>query len=661
MTGYGAGIFPQHARRLAESAIDPDVARERGYVSVDTRDRLRAAGFAKSQRVVPGLLIPMRGADGEIRQHQYRPDNPRLDARTGKPRKYETPWRTKLCLDVPYRIRGQLLDTGVALWITEGARKADAAVSAGLCCVALLGVDGWMSQGAALPDWRDVALRDRAVFVAFDSDVMTKESVAAALARLTGYLEYRGATVRHVILPEGEAGAKTGLDDYLAAGGTTGALMDLAVTPAASARPEHQAELPPSSPVFGAPVNSSTPTDIPGQLLPVVRDTYRRWLGSKYDLGALDCVLAAAAAAKLDGDPPWMLVVGGSGAAKTETITPLAAAGAVMVSTISGEGALLSGTSKRERAADASGGLLRYIGDRGVLVIKDFTSILSMNRDTRALVLAALREVYDGQWTRNLGAEGGRSLTWTGRLVLIGASTTAWDSAHQVIATMGDRFVLVRLDSAGNRQDAGRQAMLNVSSEIQMRTEMSAAVARLMAAVDPKAKIALDDTETESLLGLADIVTRTRTAVERDFRGDPAFAHGLEMPTRFAKQLVQIARGSVALGMDRDAALNVARRVARDTMPPLRRRALGDVLDNPGSVLAEVVARLQVPRRTVDRALQELHLLGLLVIGEVPYGERIRWSYRLAGDIDPDSVAMLARNVSTPAENNADNHGKQTP
>jgi hypothetical protein len=656
---YGAAIFPHHAEILAASAIDPAVAAERGYVSVDTKARLESAGFVRSQRIAPGLLIPIYGTDGELRLHQYRPDNPRLEGKTSKPRKYETPWRHPICLDVPRRILGQLRDAGIPLWITEGSRKADAAVSAGACCIALIGVDGWMRDGQALPDWRDVTLKGRVVLIAFDSDVMTKKSVAGALDRLTAWLQYRGAEIRHVLLPQGDATAKTGLDDYLAAGGTLAGLMASASAAAAVIAAEVQERLPPA-PVFGAPRDSHTPSDISGPLLDAARQAYTHWLGSKYDLGALDCVLAAAAAAKLDGDPPWMLMVGGSGAAKTETVTALAGAGAVLVSTISGEAALLSGTSSKERASDASGGLLRYVGSRGVLVIKDFTSILSMNRDTRALVLAALREIYDGHWTRNVGTEGGKTLAWRGRLVLIGASTTAWDSAHQVVATMGDRFLLVRLNSAEHRHAAGLQAMRNVSSEAQMRAELADVVGNLMSAVEPKAAITLDDDEIEELLGLADIVTRIRTAVERDYKGEPAFAHDLEMPTRLAKQLVQLARGAIALGMDRGSALAVAERAARDTMPPLRRRALLDVYEHPGSFTGDVVTRLQVPRKTVDRTLQELHLLGLLVVGDVPYGERVRWQYTLTDDIDLLSLKRLAGNVSTPMADTQGKHRRQT-
>ncbi len=233
MTGYGLHIFGQHAALLAASAISPEVARERGYVSAGEKTRLERAGFAKSQRVVPSLLIPIYGTDGELRLHQTRPDNPRLD--NGKPRKYETPWRQPICLDVPRRVNGQLADPDVSLWITEGARKADAAVTAGLCCIALIGVDGWQRQGVALPDWKLVRLKGREVLIAYDSDVMTKPEVRRSLRGITTWLEFIGAKVRHVILPDGEDGAKVGLDDYLAAGHDVAELAGLARDPAGPA------------------------------------------------------------------------------------------------------------------------------------------------------------------------------------------------------------------------------------------------------------------------------------------------------------------------------------------------------------------------------------------------------------------------------------------
>jgi Domain of unknown function (DUF3854) len=229
VSDYGLHIFPQHAELLKASAIDPEVARERGYVSVDTKKRLETPGFSGRQRNVPGLLIPVHDATGAIALYQYRPDNPRLtDA--GKVVKYETPYRSRLVLDVPVRMRERTGDPKYDLWITEGSRKVDAAVSAGLCCIGLLGVTGWRGtngQGGktALPDWAHIAINEgRRIYLCFDSDVMTKESVADALAQLGGFVGRRGAAVRYVYLPQ-DGDDKTGLDDYLAAGGTVDDLI----------------------------------------------------------------------------------------------------------------------------------------------------------------------------------------------------------------------------------------------------------------------------------------------------------------------------------------------------------------------------------------------------------------------------------------------------
>ncbi|PZG54327.1 hypothetical protein C1I98_04395, partial [Spongiactinospora gelatinilytica] len=232
---YGGSIFPQHARLLAESAITPEVARARGYVSVDTKTRLDSIRIAKAGRNAPGLLIPIHGVDGTVKLHQYRPDSPRV-SNEGKTLKYETPVRSRLALDVPPMVREQLGDPTVPLWITEGSRKADSAVSAGLCCVALLGVWGWRGSNehggkTALPCWESVALNGRDVYVAFDSDVMTKDAVRKALDGLSFFLGSRGARVQLVYLPEGEDGAKVGLDDFLAAGGTVEQLREHARPP----------------------------------------------------------------------------------------------------------------------------------------------------------------------------------------------------------------------------------------------------------------------------------------------------------------------------------------------------------------------------------------------------------------------------------------------
>lgn len=398
------------------------------------------------------------------------------------------------------------------------------------------------------------------------------------------------------------------------------------------------------------------PSAISGHFWKTARTTFRRWFGSKYDLRVLDAVLCTAAAQKLGGDPCWLLVVGGPGAAKTETIMGLATSGATMVSTITGEAALLSGTSEKDRAPDATGGLLGKVGPEGLLVIKDVTTIISMSRESRAQVLAALREIYDGKWNREVGTDGGRTLSWEGCIVVVGAVTTAWDAAHAVISSMGDRFVLIRIDSTENRREAGLQALKNVSHEKEMRADLAAAVKEALDAVEKDADITLTGDEMRQLLDLADIVTLARTAVERDFQGNVIQAHAPEMPTRFLKQLGQIMRGGIALGMDRAEALDVAIRCAGDSMPPMRLKVLGDVLANRGTLYSATANRLQLPRKSIDRVMQELHLLGLLEVDAEKYGQGERATYRIAGTIDASTLTKLARNGG-PSSQGADKGG----
>ena len=213
-------ILPHHQAQLEKaSGLPAAVIRERGYRSVSSADDLARLGFTPPQRRVPGLLVPVWGPDGRNGLYQFRPDEPRTSDQ-GKSVKYETPSGARLHLDVPPRCREHIADPKVPLWITEGVKKADALAANGFCGLALLGVWNWRGTNAqggkvALPDWHDVALNGREVVIAYDSDVMRKREVRAALDELTRYLQGKGANARWVFLPDGAGGAKVGVDDYL--------------------------------------------------------------------------------------------------------------------------------------------------------------------------------------------------------------------------------------------------------------------------------------------------------------------------------------------------------------------------------------------------------------------------------------------------------------
>ncbi len=240
-------LLPHHQALIKASAISAEVAADRGYHSVTVKRHLQNLGFAESQRLVPGLVIPIYDVNGEVCLYQLRPDIPRI--RNGKPLKYETPALSQMRIDVPPSCHAHLGNPDIPLFITEGVRKADAATSCGICCIDVLGVWNWRGSNdrggtTALADWEMIALKGRQVYITFDSDVMTKPEVHNAMARFKAFLESRGATVFLIYLPPGPSAGKCGLDDWLAAGGTVAELMALASPDLRSLPTDQSSELP---------------------------------------------------------------------------------------------------------------------------------------------------------------------------------------------------------------------------------------------------------------------------------------------------------------------------------------------------------------------------------------------------------------------------------
>jgi hypothetical protein len=226
-------LSPTHRAQLeTESAISKEAIAARGYFTQPDKRALELLGFEKYQArtaspETPALVIPQLNWNGEQCGYILRPDAPRITSR-GNVVKYETAKDAAPVLSVAPLTRDQAADASKPLIITEGDKKADSAASRGLCAVGINGVYGFRDKNTALPDWENIALNGRAVYVVFDSDVATKPDVERALHRLCPFLQSRGAIVKVVYLPDGENGTKTGLDDFFARGGSVAELFSLA-------------------------------------------------------------------------------------------------------------------------------------------------------------------------------------------------------------------------------------------------------------------------------------------------------------------------------------------------------------------------------------------------------------------------------------------------
>lgn len=372
----------------------------------------------------------------------------------------------------------------------------------------------------------------------------------------------------------------------------------------------------------------------------------RRLLRRPVDAGVLYVVLGTVAANMLDGDPVWLLLVAASGGGKTEFLNALLRLEGVHTAAVLTEAALLSGTSKRETANDARGGLLRVIGSRGILLHKDFGSVLSMNRDQRAALLGALREIFDGSWTRHVGTDGGRTLHWEGKLALIAGCTPVIDQHHAVTSQLGERFVMYRAALTDPAQQAIR-SLANISTVGRVRSELRTAVQGLFAGVELDHVPEFSPIDVDRLVALASLVVRCRSAVVRDPHSrEIEFVPDAEAPGRLVTVLGRLLTGLRLIGLDDIEAWRVTRKAGLDSMPAIRRQILELLLvaheaaDEPYTTAA-IGEACGLPTQTARRALQDLTAHGVTQRVPAPKkGAADRWTIAEWSRVDYHRVSV---------------------
>ncbi len=357
----------------------------------------------------------------------------------------------------------------------------------------------------------------------------------------------------------------------------------------------------------------------PAEALEACIEVFQSWLQYP-DPGPIRVVAATINAGEQLGDPPLgLFLIGPPSSGKTETVKAVEQHPNVrMVSSIASEGALLSGTSTRERAGDATGGILAEIGDYGIIVVKDFTTILSMNHDARQTVLAAIREIQDGSWTRDVGTDGGRTLKWKGHITWICAVTPEIDKHRKVLGSMGERFPSYRMPAP----DTTAQALMAVSDGRagtikRMEAEIRAAFTQLLDVASEQPTPDVSESTKRYITDLAVWGVQMRSPVWRDptARYEIGEMPEPEQPPRLAIGLQQLYRGLLRIGAtEKQAELDILK-VTRDSIPPIRVVIFDYLSKHPSVKTSDVGQIAALETKTVQQRLDELVSLGVVTRG----------------------------------------------
>jgi excisionase family DNA binding protein len=324
------------------------------------------------------------------------------------------------------------------------------------------------------------------------------------------------------------------------------------------------------------------------------------------------------------GDPAWLFVVAPPGAGKT-TMSIMGASGmdqVILLSDVS-ENTFLSGFYGHHQP-----GLLEKIGETKtegtthtasgdlIILVKDFTTVLSMRREKRGAILSQLREMHDGMYKRDFGT--GETKVWQGRATVVAAVTPVLDRHYSIFTALGERFLQVRWHRPDS-EDAGEWAIRQQGQETAIREQMSKAVSAIFKNA-PAQPPTLSPEMCKRIAALAEVVALGRTHVFRNGYGNREIEYvpEAEANTRISKQLAAIARGVASLNGRNtvtEEEFEDLRRVAFDCLPDARRRLLETF------IRGEQPSTVSMAPTVKSRELEELQALGILESEALPMPE----------------------------------------
>jgi hypothetical protein len=336
----------------------------------------------------------------------------------------------------------------------------------------------------------------------------------------------------------------------------------------------------------------------------------------KPDLQAIRVVLGTIKAHYLNvGDPAWLFVVAPPGTGKT-TMSIVAASGLSEVVTLSDftENSFLSGFYGHHQP-----GLLEKLGQmpqtgdtyitvgRGIFLAKDFTTVLTMRREKRAVILSQLREIHDGEFRRTFGT--GVTKAFRGRVSIVAAVTPVLDRHYSIFSVLGERFLQVRWHRPDS-EEAGEWAIRQQGQERRIQEEVREAIKQLFQASATKPPDLAGGMQRR-IASFGEVIAMGRTHVFRSSYGnrEVEYVPEPEANTRISKGLAAIARGVAALNQRPEVTepdLQDALRVGLDCLPENRRRLL------LAAVKGQDLALVPMPRTVRDREIEELQELGIV-------------------------------------------------
>ena len=354
------------------------------------------------------------------------------------------------------------------------------------------------------------------------------------------------------------------------------------------------------------------------------KETCREYLVINDD-SYIDIIFGTYFANFLDSSPVWLYLIGPPGGGKTEVVQALGgyfnpegkyvledSPTVVMRDTITTNSLISGYIPKNKKDQDINFSLMPQL-DGKLFIIKDFTLMLKMRRETFHEILGQFRAAYDGYLSKQVG-QGEKSAV--AKFGLIACVTSQIDHHRQLLTSLGERCLSFRLPEVTS-YEAKKRGMKATDGHLssEQRLTLAKAAHKLME-LDPVVPT-ITTQQRKQIINMAVIIAKARTEVARDTRTKEPDIPEIEVPTRLSIQLVNLTLG-VTMARNKETVgseeIALILRMALHSISPKRLRLFKSLLlhypnDIPCSEIAE---EMRFSETAVDTWLDDLWLLGLV-------------------------------------------------
>lgn len=313
------------------------------------------------------------------------------------------------------------------------------------------------------------------------------------------------------------------------------------------------------------------------------------------DRGVLPLLCACVIANQMDIDPIWLLLISPPSGGKTELIESLGLVNLrnkPLCYPISDLTVNTFASGQKRQGKETS--LLHKMAPGSIMTFKDFTSMISKNRDAQQEIMGQLREIYDQQYVKRTGT--GDDITWRGKVGAIAGCTQIIYESNEQFAVMGDRFIMYEMTQPDRIAVLERviESMSDKTNRFKdkknkLKEYIKSYLEYCFDNIDNVALEIAKDTK-DDLLQVVNFVTMVASGVMVDKKKNTVeFVPTQTMPMRMAKQILGLAQAfilmnkispgitenmPVAEGNLTVEQVRILYKVAFDTIPIKRRMAL---------------------------------------------------------------------------------------